>query len=380
MNVGQFQTVMISALFAFLEGREIAGIMRALFHRLAQYKIPFIPRDVAQGKPIIPEQDPTLPQLRSDSATLPVPVLLVTLGIVLAGIFVRVLWNPQAWDWRWIWVAAALYLGYFAYRAARRARGRPLPVVDANTGKPRPPWAYGPFGRLVVGLVLAWHLPAVATWLLPEKDCLQTFRGPARQVFAKWLIHTYTDQGWGMFAPNPPQSNVLLKVLVTDANGEVWDLRSDVYAEEQKPIPWIWNTRLRKMNRRIIGGESGNSQWYRKWYARFECRQWAREHGGETPRQVELVKLWYRIPSPEQVRKNGYYIPEELLARSGHEKVEHTELCATTVMGQLPDYIRERDGLPPLGPDTPYRPWIKHKKRKWERAERETQRRATAGD
>jgi hypothetical protein len=169
-----------------------------------------------------------------------------------------------------------------------------------------------------------------------------------------------------MFAPNPPRSNVFMKVLVTDQDGHVWDLKTDVYAEEQKPIPWIWNTRLRKMNRRIIGGESGNSGWYQKWYSRWECRQWARDHGGQMPEKVELVKVWYSIPSPEQTRKNGYYVAEELLARSGHEKVAYTAECRKEVQGQLPNFIRERDGLPLLeeGED---KPWHKHKRAAWEK-------------
>ena len=170
-----------------------------------------------------------------------------------------------------------------------------------------------------------------------------------------------------MFAPNPPRSNVFLKVLVTDEDGEVWDMRTDVYAPERKPIPWIWNDRMRKMNRRIIGGESGNTQWYRKWYARWHCRQWQLEHEGQIPRKVELVKVWYQIPSPEEAAVKGYYVPEDLLERTGHEKVEYTEHCRNAVMGQLPDWIRERHGLPPLPEGVEYRPWLKHKKKAWDR-------------
>jgi hypothetical protein len=152
-------------------------------------------------------------------------------------------------------------------------------------------------------------------------------------------------------------------------------MRTDVYAPEKKPIPWIWNDRIRKMNRRIIGGESGDTSWYRKWHARYYCRKWAMDNGGESPERVELVKVWYKIPSPEEVRDKGYYVPEELLERTGSEKVEHTEHCKRTVMGQLPDWIRERHGLPPLPPNEKYRPWLKHKKKAWERA-KEKQREA----
>jgi hypothetical protein len=222
-------------------------------------------------------------------------------------------------------------------------------------------------------MLVIWHLTAVTTWLLPEKDSLHAFRAPARKVFRKWLTVTQTDQQWGMFAPNPPRSNVFLKVLVTDADGHVWDLRTDVYAAERKPIPWIWNDRIRKMNRRIIGGESGPSEWYRKWHARYHCRQWALEHGGEAPQQVQLVRVTYKIPSPDQVFEHGWYRPEERLAREGVEKVEHTERCGGAIMGQLPDWIRSRHGLPPLSSDEAYRPWHKGRRSKWERRAQENE-------
>jgi hypothetical protein len=359
MNVGQFQTGMLSVTFAFLEGREIATLLRDIGHRLATWKVPFIPRSVAAGEPILPAEDPRLPHLQRDTFALPGWVAWLSLAAVATAIVMQVRLGASTLDWRVAWLAAvALMIGMTVARRRSTSRTR--------DDRPPMPWAYGPLGRVLVGAALVFHLAAVATWLLPEKDCVSTFREPARRGFTKWLTLSTTDQGWGMFAPNPPRSNVFMKVLVTDASGEVWDLRTDVYAEEQKPIPWIWNTRLRKMNRRIIGGESGPTDWYRKWYARYECRRWAREHGGEAPVKVELVKVSYSIPTPEQTRKRGYYLPEELLERTGQERVAYTERCATAVMGQLPDFVRERDGLPPLEPGS-YKVWHKNKKEKWER-------------
>jgi hypothetical protein len=80
------------------------------------------------------------------------------------------------------------------------------------------------------------------------------------------------------------------------------------------------------------------------------------------------VKVWDKSPSPEEVRKKGFYVPEDLLARTGEEKVEYTENCKGAVMGQLPDFVRERHGLPPLPEGEKYKPWIKNKKRAWEKA------------
>jgi hypothetical protein len=49
----------------------------------------------------------------------------------------------------------------------------------------------------------------------------------------------------------------------------------------------------------------------------------------------------------------------------GHQTVAHTSRCAQEIMGQLPNYIRERDGLPLLDEGV-YRPWHKNKRQKWE--------------
>jgi hypothetical protein len=385
MNVGQFQTGMLACTFVFLQGHEIATLLRDVGHRLAKV-FPrtlgrLMPASVVARLPILPAADPTLPSLHRDAARLPQWALVLGLGGIVTGILVQVRLQP-AWDYRFVWLATAGVLALVALLQARRARGKSVAPIDPVTGGERAPWAYGPLGRLLVGGLLIWQIGAVTAWLLPDKDSVSSFRRGAHEAVGTWLRTTSTEQGWGMFAPNPPRSNVFMKVLVTDADGHVWDLKTDVYAAEQKPIPWIWNTRLRKMNRRIIGGESGPTAWYQKWYARYECREWAREHGGQMPEKVELVKVWYSIPSPEQTRENGYYVAEELLARTGHEKVAYTAKCHSEVQGQLPNFIRERDGLPLLE-DGEYKAWHKHKRAAWEkrkerRAEAEAQVQAQA--
>ncbi|MBC8072011.1 MAG: hypothetical protein IAG13_27035 [Deltaproteobacteria bacterium] len=366
MNIGQFQTGMLSQTFILITGLETAVFLRFVGRRLARFGLP-VAADVRAGLPPIPCEDPSLPHLHRDAVRLPQWALFATFTTVVVGIVVVSVVKPE-WNWLRIWYAALLFIAGVAFQTWRSQRGRKLSVINPDTGVTRTPWAYGPFGRFVIGALIVWHLAAVLTWLLPEKDSMFAFRGEARKIFAMYLTRTQTDQGWGMFAPNPPRSNVFLKVMVTDQDGEAWDMRTDVYAAERKPIPWIWNDRMRKMNRRIIGGESGDTSWYRKWHARYYCRQWALEHDGVPPKKVDLIKVWYKIPSPEEVAKKGYYVPEELLERTGEEKIEYTEHCKNAVMGQLPDFVRERHGLPPLPDNEKYKPWIKHKKKAWEKA------------
>ncbi len=363
MNIGLFQHAMLAANITYLTGYEAALLVRALGRRLGRF-VPWIPEDVRRGEPPTPAEDPTLPGHHRDAAEFPEWALLALVAYGVGAIVARAMrWTNLGW--LSLLAPAAVFIVVVAWIAGRRARGKVLPLVDEHSGLPRLPWAYGPVGRAVVGTLLVWHMAAVAIWLLPDKDSLHAFRGPARAVVSKWLTVTQTDQGWGMFAPNPPRANIFMKVLVTDQDGNVWDLRTDVYAPERKPIPWIWNDRARKMNRRIIGGESGGGSWYRKWYARWVCRDWELSHGGVPPKKVELVKVWYTIPTPEQVRDLGWYVPEDLYERSHLEQVVYTEDCAKGIMAQTPPWIRERHGLPPEGPNK-FRPWIKRKKRTWE--------------
>ncbi len=248
----------------------------------------------------------------------------------------------------------------------RPKREPDMPAIDARTGHPTAPWSYGPIGRLFIGSLVIYHVFAIGIWELPEKDCISSFRIKARDPFNLWVLSTQTDQQWGMFAPNPPRHNVFMRTVLTDENGEAWDLRTDVYAAERHPIPWVWNDRMRKMNRRIIGGESGKGDWYQKWYARFLCRMWAQSHRGVMPQKVELYKVSYKMPSPEIVAAQGWYSPEKLLYETGREERQYTEKCATAVHGQLPNFIRERYGLP-LIEDGVFKPWVQNKKKSWDK-------------
>ena len=262
----------------------------------------------------------------------------------------------------------------------RRAPVEELPVDDATTGRPTVPWAYGPLGRLLAGWLVGWQLLGVGIWLLPEKDSLGTWRIRAREPFELWLRTTQTTQGWQMFAPNPPRSNLFMRVLVHDQDGEIYDLNTDVYAclegeegdpaneaicDAVYPIPWIWYSRQRKMNRRIVGGEGGHGSWYQKWHARWVCREWEAEHG-HVPEKVELVKVTYRIAKPEEAWKNGATNPWDAYKKGNHQNSVHTERCARAPLGQIPNFVRERRGME-LADEKTLRPWKKNRCRRWEK-------------
>ena len=368
MNIGWFTPATVSTYIIFLNGSEIAHVIRQAGLRLAKARVPGLPRWVREGGPITRAEDPTLPHLHRDAAALPGwalhgAVLAAALGVVLAvpGLLVQKPGIP--------WPATGLVilagLAAIAFREAKARGGETLPASDPATGRARRPWAYGPSGRFAAGALSLYQVVGVATWLLPEKECLSTWRAQAQEPFKWWLRFTQTSQGWKMFAPNPPRSNLYMKVLVTDAAGEVYDLNTDLYHPANRPIPWIWYTRQRKINRRIVGAEGGSGAWYQKWHARWVCRDWALKHGGEAPTEVRLIKITYPIPTPEWTAKHGAYDPQERFRASAREQTVHTARCADEPHGQLPDAIRARHGLPPLPPEAPFKAWHKGRVEKW---------------
>ena len=116
----------------------------------------------------------------------------------------------------------------------------------------------------------------------------------------------------------------------------------------------------------LFGNLSGKGDWYQKWYARYLCREWARTHRGVMPQKVELFKLTYKMPSPEMVAKQGWYVPAKLLHDTGREERQYTEKCANAIHGQLPNFIRERHGIEPLD-EKGFKAWVKSKKKAWDK-------------
>ena len=359
MNIGWFTPATLSTYFVFLNGNELANLLQPL---------------IGRGKPAIPSEDPSLPHLHRDAAAMPAWALFGALAVAVAGVYFAVprevvdaagaVTRRPGVHWGATGVAVFVGLAVVGYFTARRRGMQQLSLRNEVTGTPRQPWAHAPMGRFLASALCAYHITGVAIWLLPEKDCLggndkrTSWRVRAQDPFKWWIRITQTNQGWKMFAPNPPRTNLMMRVLVTDNDGEIYDLNTDVYHPANRPIPWIFYTRIRKINRRIIGAEGGKGKWYQKWHGRYICRDWALHHGGVAPKQVDLIKVSYSIPTPEEVAKDGPYKPEERLQRHSSVRHVHTTQCSD-VNAQLPNHIRERHGLPPLPDDQPFKPWDK---------------------
>lgn len=373
MNIGWFQAGACTGFLAFVSGTEMAliGVVFArAFSRIPGLK-KVIPQWVQDGEGPTPAEDPTLPHLHHDGVRLPMSTMVIGLTIAAAGVFLQ---YRDILSYGWSLIGLFAFLAGSMWREAKSGAPDCEVLEDPYEGAPErlesrqitEPWAYGPRGRLLANCLAIFQIVGVACWLLPDKDSFQ-WRKHTHEPFRWWLSHTQTTQGWKMFAPNPPRANRFLKVMVTDADGETWDMRTDIYAPEMRPHPWIWYTRQRKINRRIGGSEGGHGSWYQKWHARYYCREWQKDHDGEIPRKVELVNITYTIPTPEYVFKHGAFDPWKRLEETGKEKRIYTARCKTEVGAQLVNEIRARHGLPEA--EVEIRRWsaLRGRTKAWER-------------
>ena len=199
-------------------------------------------------------------------------------------------------------------------------------------------WCYRLIPMIIVSVYIAYHATVLGVWNLPSKGIVRKFNPGVLQPLH---AHNYfqaasSTQSWAMFAPNPNRSNTFMRVLVEDHEGEVWDLKHDIYQSDRYPY-WFYD-RMGKINRRISGKKG-----YQRYYAAWVCRDWARRNSGQPPLSVRFVKVTTRVPNPEVSWKTRGYNPWELPAR---QQYEETLKCKSLTHGQLSPELVERYGLP----------------------------------
>lgn len=204
---------------------------------------------------------------------------------------------------------------------------------------------------IVTSLFVAYHASILLVWNTPKKGLAKPFHSAylKKTDGSDYFRAVSSTQSWKMFAPNPNRTNVFMRVLVTDKEGEVWDLKHDIYGVNR--YPYMFYDRMGKVNRRINGKRA-----YQKVYGAWMCRQWEAEHG-ELPESVQFVKKYTKVPLPPKPPKifsskpslnwpeDGFgYEPWELEVK---QKTQETIRCRTETHGQLPPRLRERHGMEP---------------------------------
>jgi hypothetical protein len=215
-------------------------------------------------------------------------------------------------------------------------------------GAPRPPEAPGRRGgswvRVFVSIFVAYHASVLVVHNLPRSGLTRPFlyRFETRLKTAAYLAASGSGQTWGMFAPNPTQENVFIRVWVEDAEGKLHDAEHDIHGRREHP--YLLYEHMGKVNQRL-----DEAVRYRRSYAAWVCREWERDHGGRPARAVRLERLSTSVPSPSEVADRGGFDPRALPLK---RRELETFPCASTAWAQLPPRLRERYGFAPAAPGT----------------------------
>jgi hypothetical protein len=329
MNIGMFPFIMLMTYAAFVTGEEHARVYQWALELARRGKgvRRLVPRGYARW--FQPAQASTAVAVKGRR----IPDLVVlALGLPGVGLVWAKVEQPE-----WIEDVGDLTYQWMALVAVVALVFRLLPprAVDIRRARePGPALAYGALGRALALLAVVYHSLAVGLSLLPSYPILNKWRSPAASIFGEWLRGTATNQSWSMFAPNPPRSNQFLKTVVVEADGDRWDLRNNAF--NYRPNPWVWNDRMRKMHRRMVG----KGKHYLRDWAAWQCREWALATG-ETPVEIQMYKITTNIPSPDQVAEKGPFHPRKLKPRESHLQDQ-----ACKGEGELPLFMKERYGLP----------------------------------
>jgi hypothetical protein len=351
MNIGMFAPIMLMTYAGFVRGDEWVRMFRWVRKHA---RGPLRRKEPGVDRWLIDAQDPEKVPVKGRS----IPDVVV-LAFGLAGawlIYKKVEKAEWVGDYTYYWLAAIVAVSLVF-------RFWP-PKPSSLTGSRKPALAYTAVGRSLALFAVVWHSSAVALHLFPSYPIFSKWRSPARAVHGSWLRGVGATQGWRMFAPNPPRSNTFMKTVVVLDNGDRWDLRNNAYhygkrgSTISRPSPWIWNDRMRKMQRRMVG----KGKWYLRYWADFQCREWLLEHG-EMPKEIDIRKYVNRIPGP---KVTSYWVPKKFKGRTDRgsgatvgepydprklKTREHAVQTHKCKEKDLPLRMKERYGLPITGED-----------------------------
>jgi hypothetical protein len=246
-------------------------------------------------------------------------------------------------------------------------RGEPAPSEPRS----RSPWAYSPWGILVVSVFVLYHTAVLLVWNSPNVGLTKPFHKAFLTSIKgyEYFNGTHNSQSWEMFAPNPNRTNAFVRVLVVDQQGEMWDFEQDIW--ELDRYPYLWYSRMGKINRRIDGKKH-----YQRQYGAWVCREWERRNGGVPAKEVVFVRLWTLVPLSEEVIENGGWDQWQAPMKQTEQE---TISCKSTVHAQLPNELRERYGLPPLEDEEKvFKPVVQ--KTWWDKQEEEREEPASGED
>jgi hypothetical protein len=150
--------------------------------------------------------------------------------------------------------------------------------------------------RIAAGLFVAHHTVSLVLWQSPSSP----WRDAARGMVEPWMERTYTRQLWSMFAPNGPTRNQTVRttVIVGEAHH---DLRTEL--EHDLRRPYLLHDRWRKVDEGVSGYRRGLAEWHARWV----CRRWVLDHGGEIPDRVVLERVVAPFAPADVVDREAWF-------------------------------------------------------------------------
>src|SRR5580704_8352483 len=80
-------------------------------------------------------------------------------------------------------------------------------------------------GKVVVSILLLWHLWAVAAWNLPQTSPLFANQTADGSLVRNYMVASGFMQGWGMFAPDPYSLDLFVEARIhySDGTTRLWE-------------------------------------------------------------------------------------------------------------------------------------------------------------
>lgn len=178
---------------------------------------------------------------------------------------------------------------------------------QSATGEVLAPWLV--HLRRAVNLLVPLLLGAVMVFAALPTDELPEWLRPKSEQLSVAMRKISLGQGWKMYAPDPPRGHFYMELFAHDVDGTVRKLEESRMAEEGWGTAWAWKRTRRDIWYLTVTRGIDKTNRNRTWFLRGVCLREARR--GHQVRQLEMVRVYRRIRSPERVREGAELLGPE---------------------------------------------------------------------
>jgi hypothetical protein len=162
-------------------------------------------------------------------------------------------------------------------------------VPQQQKQRPRKPGQWGLAVRIVVSLLLAWHVTAVFLAPLSITPSSQLVVGVAQRAPVQWYLDAmYLNHGYHFFAPEPSNGHLIRYQVLDDRGGVIAQGEFPNRKENWPRLLYHRYFMLADQCELPAQTEAESQQWQRTYLASY-ARQLLREHGGASARVQRIV-------------------------------------------------------------------------------------------